>query len=292
MTGTATAHTGGAPSSFVVVWANMKYGGVDPATGNNASWRQTIRAIARLQPDVVCLQEIDHRPAHVWKHVHRTANALNMQPVLGPSAATRTETGNHVGILVRVRTEVQIVDQWPPPGVAGSKVPWCKATLLIDGIGELMHVYSVHLPARSTSAQLEHVEHITNLATVNGELALVAGDFNGYPAQPEVPPEELALLPPHLQLTRCRETPAGLAPDLRVWDMLTRARLLDVAAELPTDARDPRELIATGRGRARVDRCHAAQRLAKTATRYRQVKTGSDHDAGVLWFDLQSLAPA
>jgi endonuclease/exonuclease/phosphatase family metal-dependent hydrolase len=188
MTETAAAQTGEAPNSFVLMWANMKYGGVDPKTGNDASWRQTIQAIARLQPDVVCLQEIDHRPAHVWEHVHRTANALGMQPILGPSAAMRTETGNHVGILVRTRPGVRIVDQWPPPGVAGSKVPWCTVTLSIDGVGELMHVYCVHLPARSTSAQLQHVEHITNLVTASGELAAVAGDFNGYPAQPEVPP--------------------------------------------------------------------------------------------------------
>ncbi|WP_329242944.1 endonuclease/exonuclease/phosphatase family protein [Actinoallomurus sp. NBC_01490] len=279
-----------APGSFAVVWANLHYGGVDPGTGDDASWRETMNAIASLRPDVVCLQEIDHRPAQIWAHLWRTANFLGMQPVLGPSAATRALTGNHVGLLVRTRPGVQIVDQWPPPGVAGPQVPWCKVSISISGLSEFLHVYCVHLPARSTSAQMTQIEFITNLITDANELALVAGDFNGYPAEPMVTPAELATLAPHLQLTRCLPSADGLVPNLRAWQELKRAGLLDVVAALPAEVRDPCELMPTGRGGARVDRCHAVERLAQAATRYQQVTTGSDHAAGALWFDLKALA--
>jgi hypothetical protein len=77
-----------------------------------------------------------------------------------------------------------------------------------------------------------------------------------------------------------------------VHDELACAGLIDVVADLPADARDPQDLIPTGEGGARVDRCHAVKRLARTATRYQQVKTGSDHDAGALRFNLRTLTTA
>jgi hypothetical protein len=292
MTGTATVHTGSAPSAFVLMWANMEYGGCRPED----------RQRFLLAPD-----DPGHRSASAGRRVP-SGDRSPARPRLGARAPDRERAGHATRArpvrrdtdrdgesrwdLVRTRPGLRIVDQWPPPGVAGSKVPWCKVAIEFDGLGELVHVYCLHLSARSRTAQLEPIETITNMVTAGDELAIVCGDFNGYPPEPMPTHEELAALPRHLQLTRCDETPDGLVPNLRVWNELTRAGLLDVAATLPASARDPQELTATGRGGARVDRCHAAARLAETAVSYRQVKTGSDHHAGVLRFTLRALTSA
>jgi hypothetical protein len=112
-------------AEFTVVFANMHYGGIDLQTGDDGSWRETIAALAPFEPDVVSLQEMDaHNVFYLWRHMRRTANALGMEPVHGPSAALRAETDNHTGILVRTRPGgLQILNQSPPSGVAGPCVP-------------------------------------------------------------------------------------------------------------------------------------------------------------------------
>src|SRR5262245_53928914 len=41
-----------------------------------------------------------------------------------------------------------IVDQRPPPGW-GPRMPWCRVSLSIAGLDELLHIYRVYLPTRS-----------------------------------------------------------------------------------------------------------------------------------------------
>jgi endonuclease/exonuclease/phosphatase family metal-dependent hydrolase len=280
-------------AAFEVGFCNLRYGGIDPETRDDAGLRATVRALTPHELDVLAVQEVDGggNPNDVWRIYRRYANALGMEPVLGPSVALRGRTGNHTGVLVRTRPDgLRILDQWPPPGVAAPRVPWCQVELQVPGLPYSLHVYSLHASARSQTDQLRAVEVLTNQITERQERAFVLGDFNGYPREPRVTPAELAQIGDHLKLTRCRVGPEGeLTPIYDVYDTLVRARLVDVAAHVAACLGAPELLRPTGKGGARVDRCHASVEVAATATGYRQVTTGSDHDAGVLTFDLRPL---
>ncbi|GAA4510783.1 hypothetical protein GCM10023191_073910 [Actinoallomurus oryzae] len=281
-----------ASCEFVAVTANLRYGGIDPQTLDDSSLCDTIEALGGLRADVVGLQEIDAggNPHDIWRNFYRLANELGMHPVLGPSASFKTTTGNHVGILVRTSGGLRVKNQWPASGAAGTKVPWCCAEISVPGMSETLYVYSGHLHARSETERVRVIETLTSLITAGDQLAIWLADNNGYPREPAVSSEELKKLPRHLQLTRCIEGSEGdLTPNYTVCDTLVRAGLLDVAAVLPPSRREPSELCATGKGGARVDRVHAVERLAKTAKRYQQVETGSDHQACAVTFDLSRL---
>jgi endonuclease/exonuclease/phosphatase family metal-dependent hydrolase len=281
-------------SHFKIGFANLEYGGIDPKTRDDTALRKTISALAPYELDVLAVQEVDGggNPNDVWRTFRRYANAFDMEPVLGPSIALRSQTGNHTGVLVRTRPGgLRIEDQWPPPGVAGHRVPWCMVEIHVPGLPEPLYFYSLHASARSQTDQRRAIEVVTNQITASNQRAVVMGDFNGFPREPELTSAELATLPHHLQLTRCIEGPDGLlVPNYGVYDTLIRAGLLDVTAVLADSLEQPELLHATGLGGARVDRCHASKGIAYAATGYWQVDTGSDHDAGVIALDLRPMA--
>lgn len=275
---------------FTVACVNWHYGGVSP-TGGIAAWRDSVEALAEVEPDIVLCQEMDAggNPAKVRRHLWRTANFLGMRPVLGPPAGVRSLTGNHTALLLRTHHGLEIVDDWPPPSPADPRVPWCKVELEVPELGRSLHAYSVHLSARSSVAQLQAAQTIASFVNDDDQLALIGGDFNSYPrGGPEVTSEDLKRINPHLRQTRTRWADDGaLVPNYDVDDALVRdAGLVDVAAHLPAERRNPTDLRPTGRGGARVDRCYASKELADAATAYSQVEIGSDHDACVFTFYL------
>lgn len=281
------------PENVTIGTANLHYGGINPRTRDDTSLRVTMDALSLLNLDILAVQEVDGggNPHDIWRTYRLLGNRLGMEPVLGPSCALKTTTGNHVGILVRTHPRgLQIDNQWPAPGAAETRVPWCSAEIRVPGLDAPLVVYSGHLSARSETEQLRAVEIVTNIIAENDQFAIWLADFNGYPSEPEISSEALAHIPKHLQITRCVEDVDGkLHPNLDVYHKLIRAGMLDVAECLPPSKRHPKELQATGRGLARIDRAHAVGDLVKAATSYRQVETGSDHDACIFTFNFAQL---
>ncbi|WP_433227570.1 endonuclease/exonuclease/phosphatase family protein [Actinomadura formosensis] len=279
-----------------VASVNWNYGGID-ADGSDARWHQTVEALRRARPQVVLCQELGvPQPAlRQSRHVRRTANALEMEPVLGP-VVPAARSALHTAILVDTHTTGwRIVDDGPYPGTDPSTAhAWCMVELHIPGLDRPLCCFSVHFPARSAVAQLSQAQYLGALVALRPQLALIGGDFNCYPrGGPSVTADELERLPRHLQVTRCRQDPQG-RPEANydVDDTFARAGLIDIAAHLPPTRRDPPHLRPTGRGGARVDRVYGSPELATAATLYRHITTGSDHDALVLDLDLVCVADA
>lgn len=283
------------PDEIRLVTANLHYGGIDARTGDNTDLRRTIAALTDFEPTIVGLQEVDApNPRNLWSATHRIANALGMQPVLGPSAAMGAATGGHTAILIRTAdTGIKIIDQWPHHGAAGLRLPWCNATVTIPGLPRPLEVYSVHLPARSSVDQLRHAQAICSYITEHDKDALVVGDMNSFARRGHTPTaEELAALPRHLRLSRMTLTADGsLAADYRVDDtFVLQAELVDLAAEIAERDGHPERLVQTGHGAARIDRCYGHRRWAIAAQSWQQLKIGSDHDAIAITFDVRKVA--
>jgi endonuclease/exonuclease/phosphatase family metal-dependent hydrolase len=276
---------------LTVVSANTCYGGINPDTGDDSGARVTIEALRGADPDVALLQEMDARgdPYRLWRHLRHFASALDMEPVLGPSAAIRSELGNHTAILVSARRGLRVADQWPPPAPAGPRVPWCRAEVTVPGLARPVHFCSVHLSARSAADQLRAAQVIASYVRAQHHPAVVGGDFNGYaPGEPAA--AEPAALPAHLRgQPRWRRGPGGVPePDYAVHDTLADAGLTDIAAHLPPGRRDRPGLTGTARA-GRIDRIY----LTGAATEYRQQDTGgSDHHMLLLTLDLTAAAAA
>ena len=87
-------------------------------------------ALRAWDPDIVLLQEIA-APAGIiaglHAHLWRTANELDMTPLLGPPGPLSV-TGNHPAILVKTSRGLMILDAGPPLWAAGpTRSPSCTA---------------------------------------------------------------------------------------------------------------------------------------------------------------------
>jgi endonuclease/exonuclease/phosphatase family metal-dependent hydrolase len=262
---------------------NWHFGGIDPRTGDNAHWRKTVDALQEWYPDIILCQEISDRAAkELKKHLWQTANALGMTPVIGPPTP-QSVTGNHPAIMIAAGAGLEIIDEgptaWPPGG--GAWPAWCEATVNVPGLERALRVYSVHLPPRSAQEQLSQAQRLASYAGQRGEYAVVAGDFNSYARADEITPAMLEDQPLHLRPARMRRDPGGqLAPDYAVHDTLASVRLLDAAAFLAPERRDPSELTPTTPAGGRIDRIYLTRELAPAASGYIQRDTGgSDHHA-------------
>jgi endonuclease/exonuclease/phosphatase family metal-dependent hydrolase len=284
-----------AGGELTVVTANLCYGGLDRVTGDDAGWRASVTALRAVRPAVVLLQEVDARgePFRLWAHLRRTAAALGMEPVLGPSAALRSQTGNHTAILAATRAGVVIEDQWPPPPPAGPARPWCTARLSVPGLGAPLHVYSVHLPARSPAARRAAGEELASFAASHdpGDHVLAGGDFNSYPAAGAPRAGDLAGLPLRWLISRCVPVPGGWQPDCGPDELLTAAGLADLAARHAGTSPAGSTALAATKGGARLDRCYATPALAAALVSCQPLTTGSDHAAVAVTFDLSAAGP-
>jgi endonuclease/exonuclease/phosphatase family metal-dependent hydrolase len=239
-----------------IVSANLEEGGLD-ADGSRARWKRTIEAIGAWSPDVACVQEMAARrdPRRLQAHLWATANALGMTPaVLGSEGGI---SGNHPTILVKARPGgLAVIDAGPPPRQPGHDPAWCEAVLWLAPSGPSVRVHSVHLPPGSAAEQLGHAQRLANRTAQRGELAVLAGDWNSYSPDDRISAETLAVLPPHLRPARMHARHGQpLTANYDVHEALTATGLVDAAAALGPDRRDPPELTPTGiNGGGRVDR--------------------------------------
>lgn len=274
---------------LTVVSANACNGGIDPRTGDDSGALMTIKVLRGVRPHVVLLQEMDAcgDPNRLWRHLRYWANALDMEAVLGPSAAVRSELGNHTAILVAARRGLRVTDQWPPPPPAGPRVPWCHAEVTVPGLAGPLHLYSVHLSAESPSDRVHAAELIAGYTASCGQHVLAGGGWNDYPRGGPVPSAaELGALPAQARVARCRRGPTGLwEPCYDVDDLLGDVGLADIAACWSGAAR----LAATTGNGARADRCYATADLAAAAVSCQNLRIGSDHQAVACTFDFSRL---
>ena len=118
--------TATAPKPTRIAVINWEYGGLDD--GSDARWRLTIEALLKERPHIVLCQEFGaplpalRLPAHLW----RTANELDMHPVLGP-VVPHARSALHTAILVDTHTTGwKITNNGPYPGPGdGTGHAWC-----------------------------------------------------------------------------------------------------------------------------------------------------------------------
>ena len=286
--------TSASAQALRIVSANLEEGGLD-ADGSRARWERTVEAIGAWSPDVVCVQEMAARrdPRRLQSHLWATANGLGMIPILGSEGGI---SGNHPAILVRPGT-LTVIDAGPPPRQPGHDPAWCEALLRLGPSGLSVRVHSVHLPPGSAAEQLGHAQRLASRTAQRGELAVLAGDWNCYAPADQITAETLAELPPHLRPARMHARPGQpLAANYDVHEALTATGLVDAAAALDPERREPRDLMPTGiNGGGRVDRFYVSAELWESgAVRSYAQKDGggSDHQMIMITLATDKLARA
>ena len=278
-----------------IVSANMQYGGIDPG-GSRDRWRTLIMFLREQEPDVLLCQEMQaDKPSGVHRHLQDTARSLNMTAAaLGPPApGAASGSEHHTAVLVRPRLEV--IESGPAVAYRPwDHVPWAEALLDVPGLPNPVRFYSVHLPYSSDVWQRHLTDKLASRIAARaerGEQAFAAGDWNCLAPADNYTQAQLAAMPARVRPARIRLLPDGtLEPILDVHQVLAGIGLVDVAAGLPPERRDPPELSPTGTAGGRVDRVYALRAHASAVTAWRQVRTaGTDHD--VLLFTI-SLAEA
>jgi endonuclease/exonuclease/phosphatase family metal-dependent hydrolase len=275
---------------------NWENGGIT-ASGDDAPWRTTVDVLVHARPHIVLAQEFTAPDPGVrlGRHLRRTANTLGMEPILGP-IVPGARTALHTAIFVDTRTTGLRIDDVPylGEGFGGIRHPWCHVELGVPGLPQPLHLYSVHLPARSAPAQLSETYSLTAAIAQQPQLVLAGGDFNTYPRGGPAPSsEDLAHLPGHLQVTRCHGTAGGLEANYDVDDLLTgRGKLIDIAPHLPAQFRQPPGLTPTADDGVRLDRFYASPQIAAAVEAYQVEDIGSDHRAVLVELNTQALTSA
>jgi endonuclease/exonuclease/phosphatase family metal-dependent hydrolase len=300
MTQTSVSQVPSIPASgqFRIASVNLLNAGVS-RSGDDSRWQASMSALRAWDTDIVLLQEmaapagiIAGLHAHLW----RTANELDMTPLLGPPGPLSV-TGNHPAILVKTSRGLKILDTGPPLWASGSgpAPAWCQALVQVPGIPHPIAVYSVHMPARSAEEQRSQAQRLASLIAQKGEIAIAGGDWNSFPRNGGAL-RNLHDMDPHLRPPRMhiRPGPRGieLEPSYDVDDILTSTGLTDAAACLPPERRDPPALAATSRNdNGRIDRFYLTPGLPEAADRYTQADTGgSDHHALLLILNRSQAA--
>jgi endonuclease/exonuclease/phosphatase family metal-dependent hydrolase len=278
---------------LVIVSANLEFGGLG-LDGDDTAWKTSVAAVAGWVPDVVLIQEMTARiPSKLNAHLYRTANALGMTPVLGPPQPG-SASGNHPAILVRTDGGVRILDSGPPPS-PGTFPAWCQAAVQIPGVPSPVTFFSVHFPPRSGQAQLIQGQNLASVMAQRGGAGIAGGDWNGL-APGGIAADLGTELPPHLYSARSLVIPGDdgyrLEPDYSVHHALAVTGLVDAAAALPPDQREPPVLASTGvMGRGRIDRFYVSRQLREALRWYVQRDGGSsDHLFLKLTLDLEAMA--
>jgi hypothetical protein len=274
---------------------NLQEGGIDMETGSMLRWHRTIDTLKAWEPHIVLIQEMrSASPEHTLRrHLYRTANALGMTPILGP-VSPESGSGNYPAILVATSEGLTVLEDGPWWSLPGAP-PWCHALVQLPGLPYPIRFYSVHLPARSVTFQLIWAEYLANRIAQLGELTIAGGDWNGFSRgdDEQLTPKHLERLSPHLIPPRMRLTDTGeRQPNYDVHDVLDSVGLVDAAAYLPADRREPSELTPTADcGVGRIDRFYTTLTLATAMRNYRQQPTGgSDHHAILLSLDLEAAS--
>jgi endonuclease/exonuclease/phosphatase family metal-dependent hydrolase len=279
-----------ASGQFRIASVNLHFAGVARG-GDDSCWQASMAALRAWDPDIVLLQEMA-APAGViaglHAHLWRTANELDMTPLLGPPGPLSV-TGNHPAVLVKTSRGLTILDAGPPLWASGGgpAPAWCQALVQVPGIPHPIMVYSVHMPARYVQEQRSQAQRLASVIAQRGEIAIAGGDWNSFPRNGGAL-RNLHDMDPHLRPPRMhtRPDPDGrvvLEPSYDVDDILTGTGLTD-AAGLPPERREPPVLAATSNNdNGRIDRFYLTPGLDDAAERYIQADTGgSDHHALLL----------
>lgn len=272
-----------------VASANWQFGGLDRQTGDRSQWCRTMDALIAWDPHLLFAQEIMGRqPYDLHRHAWATGNALGMIPLVGP-ASLQSASGNHPAIFVKVSAGLEIVDHGPPSTLPG--LAWCEAEVSVPELPVPLHLFSVHFPCRSATAQLQQAETLACYAATLETPVIAAGDWNSYAPDAFLTGDVLARLPPHLRPPRMHARSDGtFAVNTTVYDTLISTGLLDAATLLAAERRDPRDLTPTGAGGGRVDRMHVSSSLAPLLSEYLQRDTGgSDHNALMVKFRTEKF---
>jgi hypothetical protein len=152
-------------------------------------------------------------------------------------------------------------------------------------------------PAPGSAAdQRRHAEQLANRIAQRGELAIACGDWNSWAPADQITPEILAGMPLHLRPARMHLHGDELAANYDVHHTLTEVGLVDAAAGLGPDRRDPPQLRPTGiNGGGRVDRFYVTSQLwdCGAVRSYTQEHGGgSDHEFAMLTIGLDALTQA
>ena len=206
-------------------------------------------------------------------------------------------SGNHPAILVPAPASLRVTDAGPPPRQPGHDPAWCEAVLRLWPSGPSVRVHSVHLPPGSAAEQLGHAQRLASRTAQRGELAVLAGDWNCYAPADQITAETLAGLPPHLRPARMHARPGQpLTANYDVHEALAATGLVDAAAALGPDRRDPPELTPTGiNGGGRVDRFYLTPELWEAGAVWSYAQKdggGSDHLMIMITVGLRELAAA
>jgi hypothetical protein len=133
-----------ASGQFRIASVNLHFAGVARG-GDDSCWQASMAALRAWDPDIVLLQEMA-APAGViaglHAHLWRTANELDMTPLLGPPGPLSV-TGNHPAVLVKTSRGLTILDAGPPLWASGGgpAPAWCQALVQVPGIPHPIMVY-------------------------------------------------------------------------------------------------------------------------------------------------------
>lgn len=257
-----------------VAVVNWEVGGIDRDTLSRERWRKSVDALSERKPHLVLCQEMTGViPARLNEHLWRTANLLEMFPLIGPRTPG-AGTDQRTAILIDT-SEITIRNQGPL-----SVYPWTcwnEAVVVIPDMFPVLHVYSVHMTCRSATLQMIGAETLANLVADHREPSLLAGDWNAYSGE-KVQNADLDALPAHLIPTRMHVIDGTTrVMNTQVHDVLTAVGLRDMAALLLPDNASLAPTSITGV--SPVDRGYVTPHLVQFAYGHENVDTGgSDHN--------------
>jgi hypothetical protein len=245
---------------------------------------------------VLCQEMAAHNPSGVHRHLLDTARSLGMTPAaLGPPApGAASGSEHHAAVLVRPGLDV--TDAGPAAAYRPwDHVPWAEVLLGVPGLPFPLRVYSVYLPHSSDTMQKHYANKLASRIAAraeDGEQALAAGDWNCLAPGDAYTQDQLAAMPARVRPARLRLLPDGTwEPVLDVHQVLAAIGLVDIAASLPPDRRDPPDLTPIGTAGGRVDRAYAPPVIASTVTACLQVRTpATDHAVLLLTISITKAA--
>jgi len=279
---------------FRVGCANLQWGGISP-TGSTSPLMDTLEVLRAWNLHAALLQEVSAvDEKRLARHVRLIANELKMVPIVIGPRAPMTYGPNRPAVFVREGPDLTVTDYGPPKGRSGGlPAAWAHATVVIGGVGNPLDLLSVHLPPSSAVEQEGQAEAMATFVAQSGKLALACGDFNSFArGGPELTEQMLRDMPPHLRPARMIVKDGRFAPNFTVHDELTAIEMVDVAAVLDADAREPRELCSTGAAGARIDRAYATRELRNSLRGYWQAAGGSDHEHFMVALSKSAMADA
>ncbi len=133
---------------------------------------QAVR-VARLRPDVVCLQEITARAAPLWEHALRTLGLEHVSHPPPPAGPPGERRGRRLAVLTATRAPVTWVG-----GIDG--VPWPERALVVR-LEDGLELVNVHSPISQTPGLVKVETHEAVHAYLRGRASAacsLCGDLN------------------------------------------------------------------------------------------------------------------